>query len=301
VLAAAWWLDGRRSAARAAAAIGMFGAVPIAWIALHGGLSPEGTFVLDRAISVARLYRFYWLGSHMLLDTPIAALLLAAAGLFVLPRDRQTAILGAMLALFALAILFSAHGDPPDGERFVSTRETHLPLAMLLLAAALGCACYPRAAVPVAAMGVAMGIWGSASYVRHETSRPEIRLGYELARLLDARVQPGEQVLVLANRPDLSFFFRRARETGGESGLAAAHRMIDESDLRPLDVQRTLIHLTRISRERLWAFPNQPPRVDWVAVWSDFASDSPWSTLARDHPDAVLAVADRLVAVRRVP
>ena len=147
--------------------------------------------------------------------------------------------------------------------------------------------------------GVVLGVWGSARFIQHETSRPEIRLGYELARLLDSSVQPGEQVLVLANPPKLALFYRRAREIGGEAGLAAARRVIAGTDASPLDFQRTTIHLNRLTRDRLWAFPKIPPRVDWGAVWSDFAGESPWAAEAREQPDRTLQVGDR-VAVRRV-
>src|SRR5215831_16114131 len=58
VLAAAWFLDGPRTIRRAAAAAGLFGVVPVLWILARQGLSPQGSFVLDRSITLARFGRY---------------------------------------------------------------------------------------------------------------------------------------------------------------------------------------------------------------------------------------------------
>jgi hypothetical protein len=284
ILAAAWFLDGPRTPRRAAAAIAGFGAAPIAWMLFRRGLSPEGSFVLDHSISLARFFRWSYLGAYTIRETPIPVLLLAGVGL-TRWRDRRLLLLAVYLCLFAVAILFSAHGDFPDPERYVTTREIHIPVALLTLLAAIGCARFPRAAIPVAALGVALGVWGSIAYTRHETARPEMLLGYELARYLDANVQPGEQVLIVAQAPNLDLYYRKVRETGG--------RALSSADFLPLDVQRTVIHLTRVQRDQIFAYPKLPAHADWVAVWSDFA---PVAT-----PDARLRVQDRTVAIMRKP
>jgi hypothetical protein len=292
VLAIASLLDGPRTLRRGVVAVGLFGAAPIAWILARHGLAPQGSFVVDRAITLARFGRYSYLALHTAAQATIPALLLAAAGLTWL-RDRRLAILGAFVALFLVAILFSAHGELPDPERIVTTREIHIPLAGVLILATLGCARYPRVAPCLVVAGVALGVWGSYKFVRHETSRPEMRLGYELARYLDAHVQPGEQVLICATPPNVDLYYRKAFETGGAVGLAAAHRAVESIAILPTDAQRTIIHLSRVSRAQVFTYPELPSRADWVAVWSDFGP-APGAV-------ATFRVEDRSVSVLRSP
>ena len=306
ILALAWFLDGAKTVRRAIAAIAIFGAVPIAWLLFRRGLSPEGSFVLDRTISLARLSRLSYLAAFTIRETPIPVLILAAAGLFAGARvwlrtglDRRAAILAAFLLLFTFAILFSAHGELPDPERYVTTREIHIPLVGLILLAALACARFPRAATPFVAAGVALGVWGSVQYVRHETARPEMRVGYDLARYLDAHVLAGEQVLILAEPPSVDLYLRRARETGGEAGFAAARHALEQIDVLPLDAQRTVIHLSRVSPSQVFVYPKIPPRPAWIAVWSDFSSSALWAAQVREHPDATFRTGDRAVDIRK--
>ena len=292
VLAAAWFLDGPRTERRAAAAAALFGLVPVLWILARQGLSPQGSFVLDRSITLARFGRYSYLAMHTAAEATIPALVLACAGIARL-RDRRLVILSVFLALFLLAILFSAHGELPDPERVVTTREIHIPLACVLLLAALGCASYPRVAPWLVAAGAVLGIWGSYSFVRHETSRPEMRLGYELARYLDTHVAPGEQVLICATPPNVDLYYRKAFESGGAAGLAAAQRAVEAIEVLPTDAQRTIVHLNRVSRAQIFVYPKLPARADWVAVWSDFGP--------APGPMATFRVDDRSVSVLRGP
>jgi hypothetical protein len=292
VLAAAWFIDGPRTLRRAVLAAALFGTAPILWIAARHGLSPQGSFVLDRGITLARFARYPYLAAHTAVEATIPVLVLAAAGLTML-KDRRLLVLGAFLALFLVAILFSAHGEMPDPERIVTTREIHIPLACALLLATLGCARFPRAALPLAAAGAALGIWGSYRYVAHETSRPEMRLGYDVAKYLDAQVADGEQVLICAQPPNIDLYFEKAFETGGAAGLAAAHRVIDAIDVLPTDAQRVIIHLNRVSRSQIFVYPKLPAHTDWTAVWSDFAPVP--------HPAAIFTVDGRSAAVLRKP
>ena len=48
------------------------------------------------------------------------------------------------------------------------------------------------------------------------------------------------------------------------------------------------------------AFPKEPPRPDWVAVWSDLTPVNSWAMFARDRSDALLSAGDRSVAIRRL-
>jgi hypothetical protein len=302
VLAIAYFLDGPRSFRRAIEACALFGWAPITWILLRQGLAPEGSFVLDRGITLARFGRYGFLASHVAVEATIPVLLLAGAGLigwrYHASIGRQTVVLGGFLALFLVAILFSAHGELPDPERIITTREIHIPLAAMLVLATAGCARYPRAALPLAIAGIALGVWGSYRFVAHETARPEMKLGYELAQYLDAHVAPGEQVLICAQPPNIDLYFRKALETGGTAGLAAAHRAVDAIDILPVDVQRTVIHLTRVSRAQVFAYPKMPTRLDWVAVWSDFApAQNPIATFrVEDHSVSVLRRPEKLPA-----
>jgi hypothetical protein len=280
----------------------LYGWAPLAWLAFRRGLSEPGTFVLDKAFSFSRLYRLPVLAGHTIVNATIPTLLLAAIGVWVIVRERRDRdprlrLLAALLVLFAIAILFSAHGEPPDTNRYVTTREIHIPLLLVTLLAAIGCTRFPRLAIPVAAAGVVLGAIGSRHFVEHETARPEIRLGYDLARYLDARVHPGETVVILARPIAYDLYLRRLRETGGEAALASAHKVLAEIDTSPLDFQRTMIH-SHLKRSQLRASPDGSAQ--WVAVWSDYAGTDPSAAAVRSHPDAVLTAGERSVCVRRV-
>jgi hypothetical protein len=307
ILAIDWFLEDSRTVRRAAQAVALFCPVPIAWILFRHGLSPGGSFVLDRSLSFARLFRPWYLAAYTIRETPVPVLILAAAGLFIGIRDcltrgidRRAAILTIFLLLFTFAILFSAHGELPDPERYVTTREIHIPLVGVILLATFACARFPRAAMPLAVAGFVMGVWGSVQYVRHETERPEIRAGYELAQYLDAHVLDGEQVLVLAEPPPLDLYLRRAQETGSEAGLAAARRALEQVEMLPLDAQRTVIHLGRLSRSQVFVYPKIPPHPAWIAAWSDFSGGAVWAIRARERPDAILQTGNRSIAIRRI-
>src|SRR5262249_12312037 len=71
VLRAAWFSDGPRTVRRAFPAAAMFGAAPIVWIAARHGLSPQGSFVLDRGITLARFARYTYLAAHTAVEATI--------------------------------------------------------------------------------------------------------------------------------------------------------------------------------------------------------------------------------------
>jgi hypothetical protein len=93
-------------------------------------------------------------------------LLLAGAGAWRLYRDRSS--IGwrlwaqiAFVTLFTITVLFSAHGVPPDPERYVTSREAHLLIYFILLVAALGLVQLPRWGPAMVGLGVVLGIGGA--------------------------------------------------------------------------------------------------------------------------------------------
>ena len=284
----------------------LFAWAPVLWLGFRRGLSEPGTFVLDRALSFERLYRLPFLAGHTAVNATIAALAMAALGAYSVVRERRYRdprlhALAAILGLFAVAILFSAHGKPPDLNRYVTTREIHSPLVLLILVAAIGCSTFPRIAIPLVAVGVASGAVGSWRFLAHETARPEIRLGYELAQYLDSHVLPGEHIAILSPPIDTGLYFRRAFETGGYAGLRAAHHVLDEVDTAPLDVQRTRIH-SRLPASQFTTGSGARPQ--WIAAWSTYVPPDDSCTRlaeqARAHPDRILTVAGISVYVRHL-
>lgn len=286
----------------------LFGWAPLAWLAFRGGLSPAGSYVIDHSISFWRLQRLVYLGWITVKNTPILALLLAfagaasmfAQGAFRNPRVR---VFSAFLLVFLAAILFSAHGESPNPERYVTMREAHIPIAAVVLLAAFALQRYGRAAVAIGALSVLLGAYGSFRFVERETSKPEVRLGYEVARYLDRNVRPGESALVMAKPippSDVQMYFSKVRQIGGEAALRAAEKIVAGMDTSPLDYQRTRIH-SDLAKEQLRPFPELPSNIKWIAVWSDFtapdARSAEWARLAFSHPAAVLKWGPRSVAL----
>ena len=248
----------------------LFAWTPLLWLAFRRGLSEPGTFVLDRDFSFDRLYRIPFLAGHTAANATAATLALTALGAYTIFRERRyrdprLRTLAALLGLFAFAILFSAHGEPPDVNRYVTTREIHIPLVLVTLVAAIGCAAFPRLAIPLVAAGITLGAAGAYHFVAHETARPEIRLGYELAHYLDSHVLPGEEIAILSPPIEYGLYLRRLRETGGEAALRGASKVLTEIDTSPLDVQRTRVH-SHLPASQFEPRPGGKPR--WIAAWS---------------------------------
>jgi hypothetical protein len=157
--------------------IRLFSWAPLLWLGLRRGLSEPGAWVLDRALSFKRLYRIPFLAVHTAANATVAALALSAIGVHAIFRERRYRdprlhALAAILVLFGVAIVFSAHGEPPDLNRHVTTREIHIPLTLVLLLAAIGSAAFPRAAILLVAVGTAAGVAGSRRFLARETARP---------------------------------------------------------------------------------------------------------------------------------
>ena len=278
VLAAAYWWRKRR----AASAVLLFAWAPVAWIVFRQGLATPGHFVIEQSISIWRLQRYAYVAWITLKFTPVPTLLLAGLGAWALWRtrsrlDQRWRVQLAFLAVFLVALLFSAHGVAPDPERYVTSREAHIPMYLVLLVAAVGYGAWnsPRLRGATLAAAMVLGVWGAVRYVRSESSRPDIQLDYRIARYLDEHVGPSERVLIEAPLlpPDqVRLYLEKARATGGEEGLRAAERELAEITATPPDYQRIVVH-SRIPRERLLAKPSGC--ADWIVNWNQPGAAEP--------------------------
>jgi hypothetical protein len=260
-----------------ARALLMFGWAPFVWIVFRRGLAPTGSYVVESHVTAARLMRWVYLGYITAKFTPVVVVALGLFGLWLLWRDRwmnRLWPLVAFLALFTLALLFSAHGDLPDPERRIAAREATLWIAAVSFLAAIALDNLPRYRLALATVGVVLGIWGSYRFVEREASDPHLLLSYRLAKFFDAALQPGERALILAPpwpRQVFDSYLEQARVTGGEAGYEAAVRNLADSDMSPPSYQRMLIH-SRFDRDRFLPAPGQLC-TEWIAKWSDYGSD----------------------------
>jgi hypothetical protein len=276
----------------------LFAWAPLAWTLYHAGLAPPGAFVLDLALPLDRFWRYVYLSWITVKFTPPPVLLLAVAGLWCLWsqglwRSRRYLMLAAFVVLFLAAILFSAHGDRDQPDRFVSARESHILLSAVALLAGLGLSRLPRFRVPVLILCAFWGIFLAHRFVASETADPKLRLSYDLALYLDQHVRNGERAVVLAKPVPAALFSDYLDKTTAHGGLAGRRRALEnlrQLDISPPDYQRTLVH-SRLGKQRLRSLstPLLPPadevvwrslpspdssaapgEIDWLAVWSDF-------------------------------
>ena len=294
VFASAYILRQDRSFIGIVKAALLFGWMPVAWILACHGLTPAGHFVINRSISIWRFQRYVYLGWITVKFTQIPVLFLAGAGAWRLYKNRSSIdwrlwVQIAFVALFAIAVLFSAHGMPPDPGRFVTSREAHLLIYLVLLVAVLGLVQWPRWSPAMVGLSAVLGIGGAFWYVHVATSAPDVQLDYRVAQYLDNSLRDGERVLILA-RPvteDWTLYLDKARKTGGKEGLRQAQLQLQELAAMAPDYQRVAVH-SRLGRERLLAPP--APCGEWVAVWNNYPD------VARE-----LAVAEPVQVLRSGP
>jgi len=279
----------------------MFGWAPAIWIAWNVGLTPEGSYAVESVWTFERLWRWVYLGWITFKNTPPPVVVLALIGGWtafenlstlrkrgvfgspqpgIRPADAGGSEKGFALAgfvvLFLLAILFSAHGERDQPDRFVTAREAHILLAGGCLLAGLGIRRTQRFTTPLALICLAWSVVAADRFVDRETSEPHVALSLEAARYLDQHVQEGETVVVLANpipRPALETFLKQA----GSGGIDSLLRL----EVSPPDYQRVLVQ-SQLPKARLESrstlptdlVPGQPlPRSsapEWVVRWSDF-------------------------------
>jgi len=253
----------------------LFGWMPALWILVNKGLAPRGAFVVESTVSLARLLRYVHLGWVTVRNTQIPVLLLAAAGGWQLARNRSRVdwrwqIQIAFLVLFLISIFFSAHGVPPDPERYVVDREAYIPICFVLLLAAVGLAQWPRWTTVIVALSMALGVAGACWYVWSATSQPQLQLAFRLARYLDGAVHDDERALILA-KPIPAEMYRdyleTVRKAGGEEAVRQAEIEIQELGMGGTAYQKVLAH-SRLSRDRVLSPPAEC--APWVAIWSDY-------------------------------
>ncbi len=244
--------------------------------------------MIESSFTPARLVRWAYLGYISAKFTPVIVLALAIVGLWFFWRDRRKLLprvwpLLAFVAMFTIAILFSAHGVRVNPETRVASREAHFWMAAVVFLAALALSRLPAYGSAVAAVGIAFGVWGAWQYVAREASDPRLQLSYHLAKFFDRELRPGQRALILSppwDRSLFDFYLQRARETGGETRYQAALRNLEQNaDMSPPDYQRMLIH-SRLDRSRLLYEANDC--TEWLAVWSDYTPHA--------HPEGVSVI-----------
>lgn len=276
VLPAAYWLLRSRRPVELVKGCLLFGWGPLAWILYNAGLAPTGTAVAEGSISPARFMRHVYIGWITVKNT-FPVLLLAGLGAWKLwearlLKDRRFAALGAFLLLFLVAILFSAHGDPRDPERFVSAREAHLPISAVILLAGLGLSRAAKLRLPLAVAGLLLSAIAADRFVARATAEPDVQVSYRVAQYLDRTLGPDDRALLLAKpvpRDLMQAYLERAFRRQGEAGRRNAQRIIDQIDTSPPDYQRTLVH-SKLGRDRLLAALPGDRTPQWIVVWSDF-------------------------------
>jgi hypothetical protein len=253
----------------------LFGWMPFFWILAHRGLSSPGHLVVESSFSIWRLHRYIQLGWVTAEYTQLTVLVLAAAGAWRLCGDRSSInwrfwVQGAFIGLFLIAILFSAHGMPPDPERYVTGREAYIPIYFVLLLATVGLSQWPRWTGSIVVLSIVLGAAGAYWYVWRETHRPEVQLAYRLAKYLDSSVQDSQRAFVLAKPVDeevVQRYLDRVRQSWGEEAWREAQIIIQEQGSAGTIYQRVLVH-SRLGRDQLLS--SRTGCAQWIAVWSDY-------------------------------
>jgi hypothetical protein len=258
----------------------LFGWAPALWLALHHGLSPSGTFVLEGPDEWRRLYRIPYILMMAAYHAGVPVLLLGAWGGIEFWRksvwkDRRMQMLGGATLAFLVALIFSAHGVPPDPTHYVTDREAHWLMLPLLWAAGVGAVelkkrllagttiavgkAWPitfRKAVFAGLMGLCL-LWGlleTDRRIAHLTSPANLQLDYAVAQYLDRHLPPGENALILAeivSAAAIDEYLERARRKGGERAWQAARQVVSAVNTDPFDYSRTVVN-SRLGKTRFF-------------------------------------------------
>jgi hypothetical protein len=275
VLTLAWFLRKDRSPSGALKAALLFGWAPVLWILAHAGLTQRGHYVVETSLSVWRLQRYVYLGWITAKFSQLPVLFLAAAGAWYLLRDRsrldwRLRLQLAFLAVFLVAVLFSAHGVMPDPERYVTSREAHIPMLVLLLFATAGLAHWPRWTPALVFSSVALGIAMAFWYIRTQTSFADLQLDYRVAQYLDRSLPPDQRVLLLTKplTPELTLqYLSQVSKTGTPEDILEARREIQAAASTPPDYQRVVVY-SHLNRNQFLASPTAC--AEWTVAWNEY-------------------------------
>jgi hypothetical protein len=254
----------------------LFGWAPVLWILANRGLSSPANFVVESSLSIWRLQRYVQLGWVAAKHTQLPVLILAVVGAWRLSAERSSIdwrlwVQGTFVGLFLIAIPFSAHGVPPDPERYVTPREAYILIYFVILLAALGLSQWPRWTWPIVVLSVVLGAAVGYWSVWRATHQPDVQLSYRLAKYLDASVRDSQRALVLVKpieAEQAQSYFDKVRQTGGEKALREAQLERQElGGMEGPDFQRVLAH-SRLGRDQLLSLP--AGCAQWIAVWSDY-------------------------------
>jgi len=273
----------------------LFGWAPFGWIVFNRGITPPRSFAAEWSLNPERFVRWAYLGWVALRNSPFSMVLLSALGAYVfvhrrLIHARAYGMLAAFLALFLIAILFSAHGTGERPERFVTAREAHIPVVGIIALAGLGLGALPRFAHALTALSIGTGLWMADRSVSRAAADPYVGLSYRVARYLHDHLAPGEYAVVLARGIDASDYLAHLEETHGPGAVQDGLRILRTLETSPPDYQRILVH-SGLGKDRLRSYaalslgrfadrdssrmsgdhapPSGPPQ--WIVQWSDFA------------------------------
>jgi hypothetical protein len=276
VLAVTYILRKDRSAVGWLKAGLLFGWMPVLWILANRGLSLPGHSVVESSFSIWRLLRFVHLGWDAAKHIQLPVLVLAAVGAWRLSADRSSInwqfwVQVAFVGLFLMAIPFSAHGVPPDPERYVVSREACILIYFVHLLATPGLSQWPRWTVSIVVLSIVLGATQAYWSAWRATHRPEMQLSYHLAKYLDRSVHDGQRALVLAKPIDYglvqSYLDQVSWARGEEARRKAQLELQEVGGLDGPDYQRVLAH-SRLGRDQLLSSP--AGCAQWIAVWSDY-------------------------------
>jgi hypothetical protein len=262
----------------------LFGWAPLLWIAVWGGLSPAGTYVLDVDPAAGRLARMPFLLGKLREYSGSALCLLAAAGLGVAlwRRNRRAAWGAAYVALALLSIVAAGHEFPPGSGR-VSERLIHIPVvAMCALAGlAVGALAEGRPAVLRGALAASiLAVVGLSAARRTEAlvaeanRDPDVLLAQSVAAFAGPRVSNGDHLAVAApivGIDAIEAYVQKVARSGGDADTA--RRIGRELARRAPDADRVAAHLPRPPGT---VVAPEDTRARWIAVYDDAPEAASW-------------------------
>jgi hypothetical protein len=299
--------EGRFSYRSLSLALLAFGWAPVLWIVLNHDLSPPGTYVLDLALGLKRLYRPYFIAKSALWWTESIVALFALIGLLYTMvhestrKDARLHAVSGFLAMYFLALLFSGHGIDPDPERILTEREAFVPITMLLLYGGFGVSSLVQAfralgvnrafvSAMVAIIAVVASCYGlhtALGRIAQSNVDNELKTDFEVARLLSH--ERAASLLLAAPIPlqPIQAYVENVARWSGARGAAAAEELLRHAETTPLDYQRVVVY-SWMPREKLISGDRLPDleahsigaflkqhQICYVVVFSDFVPEAP--------------------------